>query len=148
MAARRLVPLACVLLTACPVKIEGELTGTGPEFEGMRLTPDTCVSGEHEMFMGVYLFQESDKRLGVKVLEDPVQGPVVTVNIPATCTEGGNCQAAVFNPINCTKFDVQVTRNMNVEINGIHPMEGHVELDCARDGGSTVKGRVSFEKCR
>lgn len=106
------------------------------------LAPDRCRSGnlgedaarDRARFHGVELFAAARPERSVRVLEDPVEGPLVLVNEP------GAAPARVDRSA-CARYDVTL-RSTDQLIMDVWGMEGSVDLDCPG-----ARGRVTFEAC-
>jgi hypothetical protein len=120
--------------------LAGELQSSGGELGTWTMSVDQCESGEPKGFFGVDLYTSDDERLGVRIIDDPVHGIQVNVNIP----ESDN-RAVPLRPGDCAVLDAQVYQQ-NKRTNWIWHMAGSLRIDCETKGGRLL-GEVEFEDC-
>jgi hypothetical protein len=118
--------LALLAGVACTNELAGSLTGTLRDASGATwtVTPDECSSGERQGFFGVDLRGGGKDDAIVRAIQDPVQGPLLRVNVP------GTDKALTLQPgPGCAHFEVQVERQ-NSRINNISNVRGRVRVAC------------------
>jgi hypothetical protein len=122
--------------------ISGQLTATGPTLHGdWVLDPGTCASGQHMQFYGVDIVDKTDPIKILRLVEDPVQGRIVKMNIP------GTDQALFIDRASCKVWDWTLEPT-NSTYNDIRLLDGHIALDCTFATGGTFTGRIDFKGCR
>jgi len=143
-AAACLLPLA---LAACAL---GEVGGVAhPTLTGSvnvrladgsesRWTPDRCVSGDLEYFVGFdFLSPAQDHQL--RALLDPIAGPVLrwrTTGEPDV----------VLRPADCARLELDIQPTA-WRVNDVREFGGHVSLQCRMADGTRLDGRLSIDHC-
>lgn len=117
--------------------VKGQMTAQG-QIGNWTLTPDACVSGDHDGFHGVTL-RTSAGGHSVMVVHDPIDGDLVAVSQPATD------HVVRLSRANCTKFDMNVSEN-GVVYNRVAELKGHIDLECSTPA-ATLSGDVTFDGC-
>jgi hypothetical protein len=123
-------------------EVRGRLDAAGPALGGdWALDPGRCSSGQHMHFYGVDIVDRVDPIKILRLLEDPVQGRIVKMNIP------GTDRARFIDKASCKVWDWQL-QPTNTTVNDIRLIDGHIELDCTFAEGGTFRGRIDFEGCQ
>jgi hypothetical protein len=122
--------------------VSGGLAATGPALGGeWTLEATNCASGAHMQFYGVDIYDKIDNVKVLRLVEDPVQGKVIKMNIP------GTDRARFIAPSECKQWDWAIVPQ-GTTYNDIQLLDGHVALDCTFPEGGTFKGRIDFAGCR
>ena len=122
--------------------VSGRLVATGPTLHGdWVLDPGTCMSGQHVQFYGVDIVDKTDPIKILRLVEDPVQGRIVKMNIP------GTDRAWFIDKASCKEWD-WTFEPANTTYNDIELLDGHIALDCTFATGGTFAGRIDFKGCR
>jgi hypothetical protein len=142
--------VACFLPLALGACALGEVGGvTHPTLSGSvivrladgsesRWTPDRCVSGDLEYFVGFdFLSQAHDHQL--RALLDPIAGPVLRWN-----TAGKS--DTVLRTADCTVLELDV-RPTAWRVNDVREFAGHVTLQCQAPDGVRLDGQLSIDHC-
>lgn len=111
-----------------------EVTGS-LELEGQRplaFVPSDCRSGQAYGFFGVDVVDESGQ--AVRVISDPVHGPIVMVQ-----RQAGQSERLALT--GCRTLDVKIQRT-NTTVNDIRVLDGSAHLDCPN-----VKANLTFTGC-
>lgn len=120
-------------------QIHGSVHASGPDLGTWTMTADTCYSGQRTQFYGVKIFQRSDHRLAVVLVDDPVRG----YTIKANSTTSGN--ASLFFKKDCQVLNANVSQK-NVVVNGIRALQGNLFFSCSSDD-NRIEGNVEFDGC-
>jgi hypothetical protein len=145
------VPVGLALLAVCAViwnglrdcrSVEppppsgtGQLVATGPTFGGAwTFEVGGCASGQRSMFFGVDLVAKDDPSRVMRVIEDPVKGTIVKLDVV------GASAARFIDPAECSRWDISLSPSSN-------RINGHVALTCAFSDGGTLAGRLDFTSC-
>ena len=101
-------------------------------------TPDRCVSGDLEYFVGFDFLSARDSGQ-LRALLDPLTGPVVR-------WRGAGQPAMLLHSADCTvlELDVQPTA---WRVNDVREFGGHVTLQCQTPDGLRLDGRLSIDHC-
>jgi hypothetical protein len=119
----------------------GALISNGPTLGGAwRLELGRCVSGQRTQFYGVDLVDKTDANKILRIVEDPVRGTIVKMNVV------GQSAARFIERTECTTWDIAM-QPTNTTVNGIRLLDGHVALDCKFADGGTLTGRIDFKRC-
>jgi hypothetical protein len=121
----------------------GTLVSTGPTFGGpWTFELARCASGQHTQFFGVDLVAKHDKNLVMRIVEDPIRGTIVKLNVV------GKGAARFIERAECTTWDIAI-KPTHTTVNGIRLVDGHVELACTFPGDQpgTLAGRIEFRRC-
>lgn len=129
-------PLAC----GSGDDLGGELSVDSEEYGSWTMSPTTCFSGEHRQFFGVDLTQNGDNGSGVRIVDDPVDGYSLAMNIP-----GEDLALIVTAASECEVFDLHVERG-NTRINNIWAIQGHATVEC-RAPGLEIVADLHFAGC-
>ncbi|MDC0720769.1 hypothetical protein [Nannocystis bainbridge] len=113
-------------------RLEGTLSVDSEEYGAWTMSPTTCVSGERRQFFGVDLTERGDNGSGVRIVDDPVDGYSLAMNIP-----DHDLALVVTAASKCEVFDVHLERG-NVRVNNIWAVQGHAILECRADGMEIV----------
>ncbi len=125
--------------------VEGKFVAKGEPLSKFTMRPTECRSGQRKNFHGVILLSEKKENQAIKILEDPMKGMVVQVQIPSSC-KNGRCKVVTFGEDACDTFDIQVNRT-NTTVNDIRLLEGHLKIKCKFDEGGTAKAKLEFSSC-
>ena len=118
----------------------GKLSVESDEYGAWSMSPTTCVSGEHRQFFGVDLTERGDVGSGVRIVDDPVDGYSLAMNIP-----DHDLALVITAASECEVFDVFLERG-NVRINNIWAVQGYAVLEC-RAPGIEVVADLQFSGC-
>jgi hypothetical protein len=125
--------------------VKGSFKAKGKLLTTFKMKPNACRSGERKNFQGVFLYSKKDNQ-AIKVVEDPVKGMLVGVQIPSSCT-GNSCKMVTFGEESCSTFDVAVSRT-DATFNHVRVMKGHMNITCKFKGGEgTAKAKLTFKGC-
>jgi hypothetical protein len=132
--------LCCLSACGTGDDLDGELSVDSDEYGAWTMSPTTCVSGEHRQFFGVDLTERGDNGTGVRIVDDPVDGYSLAMNIP------DDDLAIVLTPESeCEVFDLLVERG-NVRVNDIWAIQGHATVEC-RSPGFEIVADLRFSGC-
>ena len=130
-------------------QVQGTLVagGFGPE-GGFTFRPESCQSGQRQGFFGIVLLGDGPAAGAVLLVEDPDQGPIVTIKLPGSCPTAGmqGCAEVVIRPDQCTVFE-RAVRNTETRINNLTLREGHLRMQCAMPDIGTLEAHLEFEGC-
>ena len=113
----------------------GQLVATGQTFGGAwTFELGGCASGQRAMFFGVDLVAKDDPTKVMRVIEDPVKGTIVRLNVV------GASAARFIDRSECSGWDVSLVPRAG-------QIDGHVALICAFPDGGTLAGRLEFTSC-
>lgn len=106
-----------------------------------KVTPKSCVAGDHELFLGADLVDPGTK-LVVRVVVDPLDGPALRVYDSATPFE----RSVLFFRDECTTFE------MNLEptgwiVNDIVVRRLQLNVECENEEGATIRGSAAAARC-
>ncbi|WP_434418633.1 hypothetical protein [Nannocystis pusilla] len=118
----------------------GMLSVDSEEYGAWTMSPTTCVSGEHRQFFGVDLTERGDVGSGVRIVDDPVDGYSLAMNIP-----DHDLALLVTASSECEVFDIRLERG-NVRVNNIWAVQGHAVLEC-RAAGLEIVADLQFSGC-
>jgi hypothetical protein len=106
-----------------------------------RWTPDRCVSGDLEYFLG-FDFLSSKDAGQLRAFSDPITGPAIRWKFG-----GGESQhVQILHRSDCTKLDLDV-RPTAWRVNEVREFAGHIELQCASADGSRIEGNIAVDHC-
>ena len=112
--------------------VAGQLRASEP-VGSWQFSPDDCVSGQRQGFAGVVLTSSQTPERRVRLIDDPVKGPVLVV------AEQGS-RNRVFEADACKVLLIHVARS-NTQINDIWAVQGSSTLECpGLSGGFTFDG--------
>ena len=118
------------------------LAVSGPTLGSYELKPSLCVAGQHYVFLGADLVQETTGSTA-RLVVDPVTGPAVRV-FKAGDPYG---PSIVLRRADCKTFEPHLERTGSW-INGIDVVKVTLDLDCATVAGDRVVGKLSADECR
>ena len=119
----------------------GELRANGPSLGGAwSFKPGTCISGERRQYHGVELGNRANPKQIVRVVDDAIHGPSISVNEPAS-PKGWR-----FEPQECRSLHVDI-RSTNTTVNRVRVLEGRLDADCTLPDGTTFTGEITFAGC-
>lgn len=129
-------------------KAEGTLVVTSQEHGDFTFTAMRCGSGQRMGFFGVIVAGEGPNDGGILVVEDPVKGKLVRVEVPGSCEPPDLEECTEFTILKdqCSVFKSSV-RNTNTTVNDVRLREGYLELDCSLEDGGTARAKIKFEGC-
>ncbi len=128
--------------------IEGSLVSRGQPTGDWTMVPETCLSGQPEEFLGVYLGDDDDERQVVKLVKDPLRGLVARISIPSTCNAQGTCSALEIDSTSgCEIFEGDVERDMSISTNRIYHVSGALHVTCHFKTGGVLEGDLRFSGC-
>lgn len=128
--------------------VEGTFESAGDPLGTFTFMPAQCRSGERMNVHGAILVGEGPTDGGVMVIQDPVKGPIVKVELPGSCQPPDHevCTEVTIDKSECKVFKVKIRRT-NTTVNDIRLMAGSLELDCQFKEGGTVKAKLDFDNC-
>lgn len=128
--------------------VEGQFVSTGEPVGTFTFMPKKCRSGERMDMHGAILVGEGPTDGGIMVIQDPVKGPIVKVELPGSCQPPDYevCTEVTIDKAECSVFKVKIKRT-NTTVNDIRLMDGSLELDCRFKEGGSVKAKLDFENC-
>lgn len=128
--------------------VEGQFVSTGEPLGAFTFVPKQCRSGERMDFHGAVLVGEGPNDGGIMVIQDPVKGQIIKVELPGSCQPPDHevCTEVTIDKSECSTFKVKVTRT-NTTVNDIRLMDGSLELDCKFREGGSVKAKLDFSNC-
>ncbi len=138
LAVAALIPLligggvAALIYFAFKTEVNGSLSLRERDGAGFQFVPSDCRSGQAYGFFGVDVVDEAGHV--VRVISDPVQGPVVMVQ-----REPGKARRLALQ--SCATSEVRIVRT-NTTVNDVRVLDGTARLDCPE-----VKADLSFEGC-
>ncbi|MCA9636828.1 MAG: hypothetical protein KC420_12445 [Myxococcales bacterium] len=159
MLARRWIPLCVALAGALACgddgggglfggDLEGSLSSEGDVLGTWNFTPDACESGQRQGFAGVTLFSDARPDVAIAVVDDPLDGFALAIDIAGRCGDQSACPPLVIRASACAALDGFVFRNVRVSTNNIFHVEGEVSVNCMIDGGGgRLQGEVAFSAC-
>ena len=119
----------------------GALRANGPSLGGAwSFEPGTCISGERHQYHGVELGNRENPKQIVRVVDDAIRGPSISVNEPASA------KGWRFEPQECKSLLVKI-RSTNTTVNRVRVLDGHIDADCTLPDGTTFSGEVTFAGC-
>lgn len=129
-------------------KAEGTLVVTSQEHGDFTFTAMRCGSGQRMGFYGVIVVGEGPNDGGLLVIEDPVKGKLVRVEVPGSCKPPDLEECTEFTILKdqCSVFKSSV-RNTSTTVNDVRLREGSLELDCSLEDGGTARAKIKFEGC-
>jgi hypothetical protein len=138
-------------LTGRPLKAGPEASSSSGEALGaftlasqvlgsQSFTPTECASGDRQFFLGGD-FKASDGGLVLRVVVDPLDGPVVRV----FSSEAPYDKSLVFRRSECREFHFSLDETGWL-INDVRDYRLSIQLDCSRPGES-IQGRASATHC-
>jgi hypothetical protein len=128
--------------------VSGEIRSTGAPHGNFTIFPETCFSGDHWGFDGVWLVTEtrtSGDRTGfqggLKILRVEDGSWAAILENPQRC-EVFTCEQTEVLARTCAVFDLTVER-----LHRWWRYRGHARLDCAFAEGGTLTADLSFARC-
>lgn len=128
--------------------VEGNFTASGKPLGAVNLQPVKCKSGQHRGFHGVFILPEKPNQGGIKLIIDPLKGPVVQVELPGSCKPPDleQCTVVTLDKSACKTYSASVKRT-NTRVNRITLLDGRLNLDCTFKEGGTAQANLKFESC-
>ncbi len=149
MRSRGLVTLTSLLalaLAGCAAAVRPSgpqtLAVSGPTLGRYELKPSLCIAGQHDVFWGADLVEESTGAIA-RLVVDPITGPAVRV-FKADDPFG---PSILLRRTDCKTFEPQLQRTGSW-INGIDVVKVALDLDCTTLAGDRVVGKLSADECR
>ena len=129
-------------------KAEGTLVASGAPLGDFTFKAARCGSGQRMGFFGVIVVGEGPNDGGILVIEDPIKGKLVKVEVPGSCKPPDleECTEIMIPRDQCSVFKTSV-RNTNTTVNDVRLREGYLELDCSFQDGGTASADIKFEGC-
>jgi hypothetical protein len=126
----------------------GELVSAGAPLGDFRFEAKACRSGERLGFFGAVLTGERPGEGRLVLIDDAVQGRIVTVEAPGSCQPPDDeaCAGITIDPLRCATYDVVIERTSRAR-DPVARMEGRLRLDCHYPGGGRVRADVEFSGC-
>ena len=122
--------IAALIFHSLSTEVTGTLELTGDR--RLAFVPSDCRSGQAYGFFGVDVVDDAGH--AVRVISDPVQGPVVMVQ-----HQPGNTERLALT--GCQTLDVRIHRT-NTTVNDIRVLDGSAHLECP-----DVKANLTFAGC-
>ena len=99
-------------------------------------------------FFGVVLLGAGPDDGGILVVDDPIKGKLLKVEVPGTCKPPDRevCTEVLITPEQCGQFDMKVERT-STTVNDVRLLDGHARIDCAFPEGGTAKADITFTSC-
>jgi hypothetical protein len=148
---KRLAPTTLpLLLSACALghvsavvhpTISGGVRVRHADGTELRWTPDRCVSGDLEYFVG-FDFLSSNNAGQLRALVDPLAGPAIRWKSGA----GESQHVEVLHRRDCSELDLDV-RPTAWRVNDVREFAGHIELQCTTADGSRIEGSIAVDHC-
>lgn len=158
---RRAIPLCFAATTACllaasvlsPACVSsaaktsersgplGTFSLSGPAFGSRELLPGRCSTGQHELFLGFDLRDESAGYV-VRLVVDPATGPVVKVFE----TRAPFDRTVLFHRSECRVFHFSIDAT-GWRINRTDQLKISLELDCELPSGDRIAGKAQDSGC-
>lgn len=128
--------------------VEGAFESAGEPLGTFTFVPAQCRSGERMNVHGAILVGKGPTDGGIIVVQDPVKGPTVKVELPGSCQPPDHevCTEVTIDPSECKVFKVKIRRT-STTVNDIRLMAGSLELDCQFKAGGTVEAKLEFDNC-
>jgi hypothetical protein len=162
------VMLAALLGAGCRVQsgeappVQGQLTARGAALGDWEIALDRCDSGYHLGFFGVDLTRADDRRIRVRLLEDPLRGRVLRVSAAERIGDDP-CPDCIIGPRParigdkeitlesgaCQVFDTVLEHEAQRARSNAFPwvVEGRLRVDCELPGGGRLIGSAEFKDC-
>ncbi len=126
-------------------EVTGQLQGSGSLLGDFTLAPDTCSSGQHDGFFGVWVGSTRSSEEVIKLYDDPRAGRVAIVQIPGSC-KGPECKRVALDAKTCQRFTADIERT-STTINDVRVLDARLTLDCQLDSGDQISGSLTIEGC-
>jgi hypothetical protein len=147
---KALLPLVALLTAGCGLPavstgagqdVSGTLSLTGPTFGEVSLSPASCISGEHHVFLGAD-FLDPETKLVARLAIDPLEGPGVRI-FGAQEPFGA---ALILRRSDCEVFHFSHERN-GWQLNDIYLARVSLQLRCQLPSGGSVQGELAAAAC-
>ena len=115
-------------------EVEGTLRLSDGSAPAVEFTPTRCRSGQLSGFFGVELYAEDVPDVIVRLMRDPLQGDLVSV-------ERGGRAPLVLKASDCESLTLELVRT-STTINDVRNVEGAATLAC-----SAARGELKFSGC-
>jgi hypothetical protein len=138
-ASAAILAIIVLILYTQRTMVVGTFQAAGPDIGQWMMTTDECQSGEHQGFFGIVLFSSMDRKLGITIVQPPIESPTIAANVP------DKDYARVFHADSCTLLKVDLHR-ANSRFNGIWDVYGSVDVDCQADNAH-LQGRAELSHC-
>ena len=138
---RALACAAALFAIGCfPTRMEGTIESRGPAFGDWSLAPTDCSNGALVGFFGVDLWDASEPGVSLRLLEEPVAGRIVIVDL-------GGSDSWILESQACERHRVNL-RLTNKSVNDVRLVDGSLDLECDYGPEGSLRGRVEFKNCR
>lgn len=137
-----LLSSACASAPPRPSEALNAVAISGPTLGAGELQPTSCASGDQWVFFGAQAVDERSG-LGLRLVIDPIEGPVVRVFRTADDGE----RSIVLRRRDCSRFEYDFGRTGN-SFNFVQEVKFSVDLDCKSKAGDFVVGNLAQEACR
>lgn len=138
---------SAVLLAGCasapprPSEALNTVAIAGPTLGAGELQPTSCASGDQWVFFGAQAVDEPDG-LGVRLVIDPIEGPVVRVFRTADDGE----RSIVLRRRDCSRLEYDFGRTGS-SFNFVEEVKFSLDLDCKSRAGDFVMGSLAQKSC-
>ena len=128
--------------------VEGDLISKGDPVGNFTFMPHMCRSGQHMQFFGALILGKGQQDGAVVVIEDPVKGGIVKIEVPGSCEppDYEKCKEVIIEPSACSVYSMSVKKTSTM-VNEIRLVDGSLKLNCAFRGGGTVMADMVFKNC-
>ena len=119
----------------------GTFSISGPAFGQQTLQATTCAVGEHQVFLGFDLSDETTQ-IVTRLVVDPATGPVVRVFRAAAPFDA----TILFHRSECRVFRFSLD-STGWRIDHVEQLAVSLDLDCQLPTGDTIVGRARDPGC-
>jgi hypothetical protein len=105
------------------------------------ISPSSCVSGEHDVFLGADLL-DPGTHLVVRLVIDPLNGPALRVYDADEPFD----RSVIFFRDECPIFDMTLERT-GYMVNDIVIRSLDLEVECENEDGATIRGSATAGRC-
>ena len=147
---KALLPLIALLTAGCGIpalstgagpEVSGTLSLAGPTFGDVSLSPATCISGEHNVFLGAD-FLDPETKLVTRLAIEPLGGPGVRI----FRAEEPFGAALLLRRSDCEVFHFSHDRS-GWQLNDIYIARISLQLRCQLPSGDSVQGELAAAAC-
>ena len=119
----------------------GALAFATPALGEQTLAPASCLSGEHQLFLGAD-FVDPGSGWTARLLLEPTGAASLRVFEAARPLEPG----VVFDRHDCSTFQLSLERT-GWQIDEIYDLRVSLDVDCRNAAGDSAKGRLAVDHC-
>jgi len=106
-----------------------------------RIAPQTCVAGDHELFLGADLVDPATN-LVVRLVVDPLDGPALRVYDSGAPFD----RSVLFFRDECTTFEMHLEPTGWI-VNDIVVRRLELKVECENEAGATIRGSAAAARC-